>query len=459
MVMDTYKRVWTNGTTGYVTVPSHASLQPSDDYMTAEVRVYIDPKNVYGVLGGLLTKSDTSTAGLGWFISFDDRQTLLRIRRLVFCVIHGAGDAGNAFLDNAVTEAGWYHIVGTFDRTLGADNLKLFLNGVRIATANYAATIGMNAAMPVLLGSFNGGFLFQGYFAQGAVYNRALTEEEIQYNYRHPNNPKRRGLVMSLVQTSIDKPAAGTWKDVSPQTGNNGTITNATTSKYPAIRSGANALFFPTAAGSDRVDCGNGASLALTNTISIETWINTRRFNSNGALGVTVLAQKWLANVGWTLGWNPTATPYLYVYIADGFAINSVSDINLNNKWIHIVATYTGGAATGKIYINSIDKTSTSVAKALGNPATNLIVGNSSAFTNSQVGGYMSVFRLYDRVLTAAEVLYNFQHPNNPKRRGLVLNLSPESLYGIRWYDLSGNANNGTITGAIAKNLGDLTGR
>ena len=67
--------------------------------------------------------------------------------------------------------------------------------------------------------------------------------------------------------------------------------------------------------------------------------------------------------------------------------------------------------------------------------------------------------RLYNRILTAAEVKYNFAHPNNPKRRGLVLNLSQESLYGTQWQDLSGNANHGTITGAIAKNIADsLTG-
>jgi len=67
--------------------------------------------------------------------------------------------------------------------------------------------------------------------------------------------------------------------------------------------------------------------------------------------------------------------------------------------------------------------------------------------------------RLYNRILTAEEVAYNYRHPNNPKRRGLVLNLSQESLYGTQWQDLSGNANHGTITGAIAKNIADsLTG-
>jgi hypothetical protein len=71
----------------------------------------------------------------------------------------------------------------------------------------------------------------------------------------------------------------------------------------------------------------------------------------------------------------------------------------------------------------------------------------------------MAAARIYNRILSAAEVAYNYQHPNNPIKRGRVLDLSQESLFGSYWYDLSGNANNGTITGAQVKNLGQVDGR
>jgi hypothetical protein len=354
-----------------------------------------------------------------------------------------------------VTDGVWHH--GVLVHDAAAQTLTLYLDGMRDAapTATGGVAPTTNASL-LRIGRWPGtAFGFTGYVASVEIYNRALSEAEVAYNYRHPNNPTRIGLQLSWTQDSIDQPAAGTWQD---RSGNarNGALTNTVTSKYPAIRAGANALFFPTAAGTDVVDCGNGASLnpATTGLISVECWVNAKIFNVVAT--PVVFAQKWLGNVGYTLAW---LNGYLYLYVADGFGVTGVTGLSLNSQWQHIVATYTGGAATGKIYVNGVDKTSASLAKALGNPAQNLYIGNSFGFVNSPVGGHMAATRIYNRVLTPAEVLYNFQHPNNPIKRGRVLDLSPESLYGTRWYDLSGNANHGTITGAIAKNIGLLTGR
>jgi hypothetical protein len=233
--------------------------------------------------------------------------------------------------------------------------------------------------------------------------------------------------------------------------GNNGTITNATTSTYNRINAGRNALFFPTAAGSDMVDCGNGASLnpALTGLISGEFWIKTaKNYNPSGGFHV---AGKWAANQGWEFGWLIGRTFYLYSDV--GGAISSVVIPDLTDgTWKHVAFTHTAGAATGEIYVNGVNKTSGRTIRALTNSASNLKVGNHGGLM-APVGGYIAAARIYNRILTAAEVAYNYTHPNTPIRRGLVLNLSQESLYGTQWVDLSGNANHGTITGAVVKNL------
>jgi len=462
MVQDTYKRVQFYGKTAdggnnsYVTVPNHASLNMVDAF-TVSARVYIDPddKIMQGEEKGIVTKSTGAGAGGGFYFDYVDYAPYNRCFSIT--IFYNAGAAAvTCYTANTVKEKGWYHVTATFDRTLGANNINIYQNGVRVATANLAVAMDANVRN-VLIGAITvASWMFKGYIAEAQVYNRALSESEINYAYLHPNNPKRRGLVLSLVQTSIDKPAAGTWKDVSPQTGNNGTITNATTSKYPAISAGRNALFFPTAARTDYVDCGNGASLnpATTGLISVETWVKAKALY---APLITVFATKWLGGAGWVFGFNAQ----LYFYVADTTVILATTDQNLSDRWLHIVATYTSGAATGKIYVNGIDKTSASAARALVNPAQNLWIGNSGGLAHAPVGGFISATRVYNRILTAEEVAYNYRHPNNPKRRGLVLNLSQESLYGAapQWKDLSGNANHGTITGAIAKNIADsLTG-
>ena len=458
MVQDTYKRVQfygkvaEGGNDSRVVVTHHASLDNIVDAITVSARVYIDPYSETPQCG-IVSKTNSPGFADGWVLEY-----LNVSPAYIRCFLFGVFTAGVVLCYSAstVNEKGWYHVTCTFDRTLGTENLKIFQNSVRLATVNKNTAFTGNV-LDVIIGAITtSDYMMRGYISEVQVYNRALTEDEINYAYLHPNNPKRRGLVMSLVQTSIDKPAAGTWKDVSPQTGNNGTITNATTSKYPAISAGRNALFFPTAAGSDRVDCGNGASLDpnVTGLISIECWM---KMNPRLSF-IQPLSKHNGVATGWFIQWEGGAK----TFSMGGNAVRVITSVplNLNYEWLHITCTYTLGAATGKIYINGIDKTAASIASAIGNPAINLIVGNYSAsLIYSPIGGFMHSARLYNRILTAAEVKYNFAHPNNPKRRGLVLNLSQESLYGTKWYDLSGNANDGTITGAIAKNIADsLTG-
>jgi len=65
---------------------------------------------------------------------------------------------------------------------------------------------------------------FNGLISNVLIYNRALSQTEIQYNYQNPDNPIRNGLVLWL---SYDSVSGSTWYDKS---GNNinGTIYGAT---------------------------------------------------------------------------------------------------------------------------------------------------------------------------------------------------------------------------------------
>jgi hypothetical protein len=93
-------------------------------------------------------------------------------------------------------------------------------------------------------------------------------------------------------------------------------------------------------------------------------------------------------------------------------------------------------------------------------PATNKFLSryfSSAAYFHN---GPIAEVQIYNRQLSDDEVLYNNSHPNNPKRRGLVLNLTQDSIYGPQWNDLSGNANNGTyVGGAVPVSANRLSGR
>ena len=443
MVQLINRRVWFNGTTSVVT---GTDLDIAGSF-TIGCRFKTDKlKDTYQ---SLIAKE---AGGTGTNLNYQ-----LRIQNTnVMMGQFGNGAAGFLVVGNTkVTDGVWHQGVCVYDIT--GQLIKLYLDGVQdavpVATGG-AAPFNNNA--PVELGNW-AGLRFNGYMADAFIYNRALSEAEIAYNYRHPNNPIRRGLQVSYTQDSIDRPAAGTWQD---RSGNarNGTITNATTSKYPCIPAGRNALFFPTAAGSDRVDCGNGASLnpALTGLISTDFWVkNGKDVITNYA----IMGEKRAAGLGWSSYWDKVNKNLQFVSDA-GVAVQSVVLPDyLDGTWKHVVFTHTAGAATGEVYVNGVNKTSSRAVQALSNSGNNLYLGNNATFIIAPVGGYIASARIYNRILSAAEVAYNHEHPNCPIRRGIVLNLSQESLYGSLWQDLSGNANNGTITGAQVKNLGQVDGR
>jgi len=104
-----------------------------------------------------------------------------------------------------------FYIDGTFDieRTLPYDTKRTRTN-------------------PIYVGRLTS--YFYGYIAFVRIYSRTLSPQEIQWNYLHPDNPVRGGLVLWLHWDSIDEDE-GVWYDKSGYE-NHGTIYGATPVVY-----------------------------------------------------------------------------------------------------------------------------------------------------------------------------------------------------------------------------------
>lgn len=116
---------------------------------------YIDPSHadMDGQVKMIANKSDFLTSG-GWYLDFDDRGGLNSIR---WAVTFTDNTTLEILGSNIVTTAGYYRIFGTFDNSLGSDNLKLFINGSEVAQGNSTKTIKSNA-LQMRVGRANGGF-------------------------------------------------------------------------------------------------------------------------------------------------------------------------------------------------------------------------------------------------------------------------------------------------------------
>ena len=194
------------------------------------------------------------------------------------------------------------------------------------------------------------------------------------------------------------------------------------------------------------VNCGHDASLNLTANLTICALLkNTRHSNYHIILGKCT--DLTTPNISFLL-YTQIYTGEIRFLISDGASSNiDITGYNLQLKrWNHVVAVLSAGFM--KVYVNGFkvaaDFVRTLNPQAL--PNMNVLVGGINGFGYSTPGQFAHA-SVYNRDLSDDEVRYNYEHPGNPKRRGLALNLTQESIYGAQWVDLSGNGNHGTYSG------------
>lgn len=209
-----------------------------------------------------------------------------------------------------------------------------------------------------------------------------------------------------------------TWYDISGN-GYIGTLNNGPT--YNSANQGS-IVFDGT---NDYVDFGNILNFG-TSDFTIEIWCKK---SAGGSTYPKVFSKGYYQSGGWTLmtfgsalyfGWgNPEVlVQYTFPY-------------NLNNVWVHGVVVRSSNTIT--VYGNGIAGTPANITNNLSSNY-NLRIGNNGAL-DEPWNGNVGVARIYNRALSAAEITQNYDALKY--RYGVI---------GSTWFDLSGNANNGTLT-------------
>lgn len=211
----------------------------------------------------------------------------------------------------------------------------------------------------------------------------------------------RNGLVLHIDAANPKSyPGTGTvWTDLSGSA-NTGTLVGGT------LYQSANNGFMTFGGVNDYVNCGSNASLNITNNITVEAWVYINTFVNTGGI-VTfgsfgnegeqyslstssssnriTFSTNWPA--AWQIGYSTTLQP---------------------STWYQLVATFSSG--NWIIYVNGVANTSGTFAitsfPSVVNPV--LTLGVNQPGGDEYFNGRISTARIYNRVLSPAEIFQNF---------------------------------------------------
>jgi hypothetical protein len=183
--------------------------------------------------------------------------------------------------------------------------------------------------------------------------------------------------------------------------GNDGTIAGD-----PQIVTGkiGNAMEFD--GDGDFVNCGNDASLNLTDGVTIELWMNPTVAGEGGPnVGPACKAESGVDPWSWQLRYNAPGGFMGFQFNANpgGSTWISVQENLSPGQWYHIVGTLDGSDIV--CYLNGVEKERAAMTAISGGDSSFFIAqdGWANAFN-----GMVDEIRIYDRALSSAEVMQNF---------------------------------------------------
>lgn len=152
------------------------------------------------------------------------------------------------------------------------------------------------------------------------------------------------------------------------------------------------------------MDCGNASAISSitgTSNVTVEAWVNLSGYGSTYGYGV-------ITHKGYPWAWlleNPSNTMRIRFYLSSsGDVYCPDTSTHALNTWYHFVGTYDG--SNMRIYRNGELRNTVAGSGTLGGSGLNMVIGNYSGAYYSQ--GQIPSVKIYNRTLSASEVLQNF---------------------------------------------------
>ncbi len=212
------------------------------------------------------------------------------------------------------------------------------------------------------------------------------------------------------------------------------------------------------------IDLGTAATLALDSAITVEAWIKPSVFASSSFQNSIVCKDGWSAGEGGfslrcggngILSFNIAGKSLAGVSNSWKEVVSPAAALPLNT-WSHVAGTFDG--ATIKCFVNGIQMASLAYVGTIDKNAQYItkvgrLADNQGAGQARFFNGYIDEVRIWERALSAAELLANMNDQLNPAAQSRLLGYWRfNEGSGASTSDLGSGNNTGFITGGIWDN-------
>lgn len=355
---------------------------------------------VYKIYQNVISSVNDGNATLGFWVEFGTTRGFTLYSTGSTLVLED-----NVVSLTSLSTGVWYNVcisrVGT-----GTNNIKLFVNNILCGQNTSNVSIGSASRRLEIARYATGTFdlIFDGKISNIQIYgSRGLSSTEVLQNYQalFPRflgaNIISLGLVLYLdAGYTLSYPGSGTaWNDVSGFS-NNSTLTNGPT--YSSA-DGGSIVFDGT---NDYASVGNPSSLQLTTNFTVAAWVKRDTIQSSWP---AIVAK---GDSSYRISASSDGTRFHFaVNTTAGTTFFDVGTFSINT-WYYMVLTYSTSSLIGYVNGSELGRNN------FGSPLTVLTnsfevgIGYNSQQAGRNWDGNIAVVQIYNRTLSAEEVLQNY---------------------------------------------------
>ena len=293
---------------------------------------------------------------------------------------------------------------------------RLYFDAVNIALATSGTAGGSGNINRIGYGSSD----WKGYMSNISIYNRALSADEVSQNYealkpRFAPRIAKRGMNLNWdAGDPASYPGGTTWKDTAH--GLTTTFHNMDASNFNSSNGG----YFDFD-GTDEWMTAPYSSLFqgdIADQGTFAAWFNIDEAEAGGSDVPIWCAGRNASLLTWSMAqFNSSKKMHLGAYLGSWMAAATTDTVLSYDTWYYVVFTWDKANTQIKSYINgALDDTDTTSSTSITTSATGELGIGGSLYSVSNGGtpgsflnGFIGVLQLYNSVLSAAEVMDNYQ--------------------------------------------------